>query len=122
MSFRLIVSDWAAHEFAMTGLVPHGYAALRRWSGAMFAVYMELTYFALVAYGIAWRRSGMAPAWSGRASLAIGVVGAALFPMPVVGAAFAPPFIPHLVATFLGLGLLRRGPAMKRRIGTLTAG
>jgi len=115
---------WTAHlvfrgtvvvVVASQAVQPEWYAALRLWSGGMYAAYMTLAYLATAAFGAAMLKTGLAGRRWGRAFVIFGLVATAGF-LGQTGA-FSPPLIVQFMPYVMGIVLLRqaaRGPAKSK--------
>jgi hypothetical protein len=105
LTFRATATITAARETVVSGVVPAWFEPMRAWSGAMFALYMVLAYFAIAAYGRALLQSHLVPRWLGKFHVVFGLAGAVGFLVRLPF--FNPPLLIHLPLGLLGAVLLR---------------
>lgn len=106
LAFRLTVVPWAAERTVADGVVPDGFAAYDRWSGALYCVHMVTAYVASAVLGVAVLVADLLPAWVGWAGLGWGLAFAAGLVLTRFAGPFNPPFLAHLYTATVGAALL----------------
>lgn len=105
LTFRITAMVWAADEKAASGIVHKFYEATELWAGSLYVSYMILTYFGIALYGIAFKKSGVLPAWFGTSTIVFGILATTLFAVGV--GPFGMPIMIQLAPWLAGIFLLK---------------
>ena len=106
LSFRLSAMTWAADQKSLTGSIPDFYEMAVLWSGSLYAAYMALSYLGFIAYGLAFKRSGLFPGWLSTATLIFGIVSPILFATGI--GPFRMPIVIQIMPWLIGIYLIKR--------------
>lgn len=106
LTFRLMVTSWAAEVAVAEGAPPEPVPALDRWATSLYTVHMYSAYLASAALAFGVLAAGVVPRWLGWAGVVWGLVFLAGFATPRVSVFFQPPFWAHVYTGAVGVALL----------------